>query len=148
MNISQKCQYAVRAVLELAKRFGQGTMPISEIAARQAIPPRFLEIILNEMKQGGFVGSRRGVQGGYQLLMDPRQLSVGQIIRFVDGPFDPVKCVGEGNKPCPLKNRCSLIEVWQQAKAAVEQVYDSATFADLAEKERRFDAVKSADYCI
>ena len=148
MSISQKCQYAIRAILELAKHYGRGTLSISEIAARQAVPQRFLEIILNEMKQGGFVESRRGVRGGYMLLIPPKELSVGRVIRFVDGSFDPVSCTGGKNKPCPLKGQCSLIEVWQKAKAAIEEVYDSATFADLAEKELRISASQSADFCI
>jgi Rrf2 family transcriptional regulator, cysteine metabolism repressor len=148
LSISQKCQYAVRATLELAKHYGQGPLPISEIAAKQAVPPRFLEIILNEMRQGGFVGSRRGVQGGYVLLIDPRKLSVGRIIRFVDGPFDPVSCKRGDNKPCPLKGRCSLIELWQQAKVAIEQVYDSATFQDLADRELEIQESVKADFCI
>jgi Rrf2 family transcriptional regulator, cysteine metabolism repressor len=148
MSISQKCQYAVRAVLELAKHYGQGPLPISEIASKQAVPPRFLENILNEMKQGGFVDSRRGIQGGYLLLVDPRKLSVGKVIRFIDGPFDPVTCTGGQNKPCPLKGRCSLIELWHQAKTAVEKVYDSATFAQLAEREKEINASETADFCI
>ena len=146
--MSQKCQYAVRATLELAKRYGKGPTPISEIASSQAVPGRFLENILNEMRQGGFVDSRRGVQGGYFLVADPKELTVGQIIRFVDGPFDPVKCIGEKSKPCPLKGQCSLINLWLKAKNAVEEVYDGTNFQDLVEKERKLDRAIVADYCI
>ncbi|MFA6132975.1 MAG: Rrf2 family transcriptional regulator [Phycisphaerae bacterium] len=148
MRVSQKCQYAVRAILELAKRFGQGPTSISEIASSQAVPQRFLEIILNEMKQGGFVGSRRGVQGGYLLLVEPRQLTVGRIMRVIDGPFDPVRCVGEGGKPCPLKGHCSMIELWQRAKQAVEEVYDNTTFQDLVDREAELGSVTAANYTI
>jgi Rrf2 family protein len=148
VNISQKCQYAVRAILELAKRYGKGPIPISEIASNQAVPPRFLEIILNQLRQGGFVESRRGVQGGYLLRIDPKELTVGTIIRFVDGPLEPVKCIVGKSKPCPLKGRCSLIDVWLKAKAVVEEVYDATTFQDLVEKERKFDRTRAAEYCI
>ena len=148
MSISQKCQYAVRATLELAKHYGQGPIPISEIASSQAIPARFLENILNEMRQGGFVESRRGVQGGYFLLADPKELNVGRVIRFVDGPFDPVKCIGEQSNPCPLKGQCSLIDLWMKAKEAVEEVYDTITFHDLVEKERKLDRSRVLEYCI
>lgn len=149
MSISQKCQYAVRAVLELAKRHGQGPIPISEIASKQVVPPRFLEIILNEMKQGGFVESRRGVQGGYMLSIAPKDISVGQIIRFVDGTFDPVKCLSDqtGKSCCPLKKSCALLELWSQAKDAIEEVYDSKSFLDIVEREKVLSRA-SADYCI
>lgn len=151
MTISQKCQYAVRSILELAKRRGRGPVAISEIAAKQAIPPRFLEIILNEMKQGGFVESRRGVQGGYMLVGDPRNLTVGQVIRFVDGPFDPVKCGGDdmGGEPgCPLKQKCALVGLWARAKQAVESVYDATTFRDLVDEETALESAGTIDFSI
>lgn len=148
MTISQKCQYAVRAILELAKKRGRGPVPIGQVASKQAIPPRFLEIILNEMRQGGFVESRRGVQGGYMLLADPKELTVGQIIRFVDGPFSPVKCLDEAKNSCPLKTNCALIDLWMRAKQAVENVYDTTTFQTLVEQELAMERKASADYCI
>ena len=148
VSMSQKCQYAVRATLELAKRYGKGPIPISEIASNQAVPGRFLENILNEMRQGGFVDSRRGVQGGYFLLRDPKELTAGEVIRFVDGPLDPVKCIGEQSKACRLKGQCSLIELWVRAKEAVEEVYDGTSFLDLVEKERKLGDGGVVDYCI
>ena len=123
-------------------------MAISDIALKQAIPPRFLENILNEMRQGGFVESRRGVQGGYLLSVNPAELTVGRVIRFIDGSFDPVNCTGPRNKPCPLKGRCSLDELWQSAKVAVEEVYDSATFQHLVEREIEIGSAQPVDFCI
>jgi len=148
MRISQKCQYAVRAVLELAKRYGTGPVTVSEIARRQAVPPRFLEIILNELKQGGCVRSRRGAAGGYELGANPREITVGQVIRAVDGPLEPVRCVSEdGASECPLGRRCALVGLWKRAKDAVEEVYDGTTFQDLAEQERVLEA-HSTDFVI
>jgi Rrf2 family protein len=86
MPISQKTQYAVRAVFELAKRQGRGATKISEIAEAQAIPQRFLENILNHLKGGGFVESVRGKEGGYLLVRPAKELTVGQVLRFVEGP--------------------------------------------------------------
>jgi len=138
MNISQKCQYAVRAVFELAKR-GQGTSAtINEIAEAQAIPPRFLEVILAQLKQGGFVESKRGVQGGYRLAQDPRTLTVAQIIQFIDGPIDPVRCtISETEADCRLYGQCVFINLWQRARDAVVQVYQEATFQKLIEEEQK-----------
>jgi len=149
LNLSQRCQYTVRAVLELAKRHGHGPVSAAEIAAHQAIPQRFLEVILNELKPTGLVESRRGVQGGYYLTRSPAQITVGQVIRLVDGPLDPVRC--EGDKPktsCPLMSKCSLVDLWHQARKAVEAVYDATTFQDLVEREQALNAQGTTDYCI
>jgi len=149
MSISQKCQYAVRALLELSKRSGQAPMRSGEIAAKQAIPARFLENILNELKTAGLVEARRGAQGGFLLACKPEQLTVGRVIRLVDGSLDPVRCrKGPDQRDCPLKDRCSLLQLWEEAKAAVEAVYDRATFADLAKREISLDRQQTAEYCI
>lgn len=149
MNLSQRCQYTVRAVLELAKRHGQGPVSAAEIAAHQAIPQRFLEIILNELKPSGLVESRRGVQGGYYLIRSPAQITVGQVIRLVDGPLDPVRCEGEKpNTSCQLMGKCALIDLWNQARQAVETVYDSTTFQNLVEREQALRVQGTSDYCI
>ena len=158
MTVSQKCQYAVRALLELAKRSGQTPVRSGEIAARQAIPPRFLENILNELKNAGLVEAHSGSRGGFVLACKPEQLTVGRVIRLVDGPLDPVRCTkdttgtsdskGAAQRDCPLKDRCSLIGLWQEAKTAVEAVYDRTTFAELSKRENELDRNPVAEYCI
>jgi Rrf2 family cysteine metabolism transcriptional repressor len=149
MNISQKCQYAVRALLELSKHHGNSPLKSGDIAARQAIPVRFLEVILNELKTSGLVQARRGVQGGFLLACRPEELTVGRVIRLVDGPFNPVRCMDESGKSrCPLQEKCSLIELWIKAKAAVEAVYDGTTFKDLVDREQVMDRSSVSNYCI
>lgn len=149
MNLSQKCQYAVRAMLELAKQYGQGPVAISQIAATQAIPQRFLENILNELKPTGLIESRRGIQGGYLLAKDPANITVGEVIRLVEGPLDPVRCIGDRNTPCcPLKESCALINLWNRAKAAVEDVYNGTSFRDLIEEEKSLSRSQVIDYSI
>ena len=148
MNLSQKCQYALRAVFELAKRGDHIPVSGQEIAEAQAIPPRFLLLILGQLRQGGFVASRRGVRGGYMLAAAPDELSVGDIIRFMEGPLEPVKCIGGRGAACPLRGGCAFLGLWQRAKEAVRQVYDSTTFADLLREERIYTAGRGVDYCI
>ncbi|MBN1436331.1 MAG: Rrf2 family transcriptional regulator [Sedimentisphaerales bacterium] len=137
MNISQKCQYALRAVFELAKRQDQSPTKIADIAQTQAIPIRFLEAILSELKHGGFVESRRGVRGGYLLSQSSKDLTPGKIIEFVDGPLSPVNCL-EANQsnPCPLQTDCAFKEMWVRAYEAVSEVYNSMTFGELVENYR------------
>lgn len=136
MKLSQKCQYALRAVFEVAKRSGQGPVKIDVIAEAQAIPPRFLAAILNQLKQGGFVQSRRGAEGGYYLTRSQETLSVGEIIRFVDGSMAPVPCVrDEDSECCRLWGKCAFMSMWREAQEAMERVYDGTTFQDLIERE-------------
>ncbi|MCF7668729.1 MAG: Rrf2 family transcriptional regulator [Verrucomicrobia bacterium] len=149
MNVSQKCQYALRAVFELSKRAGQGPVRIGEVADAQAIPPRFLEIILGQLKSNGYVESRRGIQGGYQIAVDPSHLTVGDLIRFVDGPFEPVKCLGAGDgAECRMKGRCAFVGLWRRAQQAVENVFDTTTFTDLIEEEGAGSREYVPNYCI
>lgn len=134
--LSQKCQYALRAVFELSKSYGGGPVKIGNIAAAQDIPQRFLEVILGELKRGGFVESRRGSEGGYLLVRTPRTLTIGEIIRFVEGPIGPVECVtGTPGENCALYPGCAFLEMWQRVQKAVSGVYDTTTFEDLMESE-------------
>jgi len=150
MQASQKCQYALRAVYELAKRHGEGPASAPDIARAQAIPPKFLELILQELRQAGLVESRRGPQGGYLLAGDPRALTVGQVIRLIEGPFAPVSCIATGDPgapgPCSLQGRCTFLNLWERAHSAVAGVLDATTFQDLIEAEREVAFVPN--YCI
>ena len=138
MLIPHKCQYALRAIFELAKRKGQGLVKITEIAEAQVIPPRFLEVILSQLKQGGFVASQRGKQGGYQLVRSPEKLTVGEVISFMEGPIGPVGCVaGDSAEDCPLYRQCVFLPMWEKVRKASSDVYDGTTFQDLVDQERQ-----------
>lgn len=137
LRLSQRCQYALRSLFELAKRAGQGPVSIAEIAEAQAIPPKFLELILGQLKQTGWIKSYRGVHGGYVLEVAPQDLSVGQVIRFIEGPLKPVKCIaGQDGDACPLQGKCAFRGLWDRAERAVSAVYEEATFGSLVEAEK------------
>lgn len=147
--MSQKCQYAVRSVFQLAKRQGTGATKISEIAKAQAIPIRFLENILNQLKGGGFVESVRGKKGGYLLVRSPKELTVGDIVRFVEGPLSPVECTASGKKgACPMYGRCVFLSLWKRAQDALESVYEGTTFHDLVVQEANERQKCALDFCI
>jgi len=153
MQISQKAQYVLRALFELAKRQGKGPVSASEIADTQAIPHRFLELILQGLRSDGLVDSRRGVGGGYMLAIDPKEVTVADIIRSVDGTLSPVQCnAGRTTDDCPLVGKCPFKNMWLRAKAAAEEVYATTSLADLLEDEEEIDAdgddVCSAEYSI
>ena len=149
-TVSQKCQYALRALLELAKHEeSNSVVKIAEIAEAQDIPVRFLEAILAQLKQGGFVASRRGVDGGYQLLRAAEALTAGEIIRFIEGPIGPVECVaGQGGEDCKLHGRCAFMGMWRRARDVVAGVYDSTTFRDLVDADRVANESANPNYCI
>ena len=149
MSVSQKCQYGLRALFELSKRDRTKPTTISQIAKAQAIPPKFLELILGELRQGGFVESRRGVHGGYLLVAAPGSLTVGDIIRFIDGPIAPVRCLNTIKKAdCSLKGNCAFMGMWDRAREALSEVYDKASFQDLIDEEEAAAGAYVGQYCI
>lgn len=140
MLITQKSRYGLRAVFELAKRCGQGPTKISEIAQAQAIPHRFLEAILRDLKQSGIVDSRRGSDGGYFLIRPPRELTVEEVLVILQGPINPMGCTpGDGVSiaGCELYGQCVFLPMWEETRDAVRNVFQKTTFWSLVEKEKR-----------
>jgi Rrf2 family protein len=142
MPLSQKCLYAFRAVFELSRRYGAGPIKAAAVADSQDIPPRFLEAILNQLKRGGFVDSVRGRSGGYHLARLPVDISVGEVLRYIEGPLLPVSCMEETPATdCALREECVFMPMWRQAHDAMMEVYDSTTFQDLvATHQERLEA--------
>jgi len=132
MKITYRGDYAVKAVLDLAIHYGEGAVPIHDLAKRADIPIKFLEQILLELKKGGFVESRRGNVGGYLLAKPPARIVLGQIIRFIDGPVEPIACVAQGYSACRDISRCVLKRIWQEVALATTAVIDTITLEDLA----------------
>jgi len=138
MLISQRSQYALRAIFELSRHYGQGLLRAPQIAETQAIPPKFLGIILHQLKQGGFVEAKRGHDGGYGLTRPPKDLTVGELLGFVEGPVGPVDCLTPGGKHhCPLDGQCVFLPLWQRVQDAVSAIYTTTTFQDLVDQEQQ-----------
>src|ERR1019366_8650190 len=124
MNISVKGEYALQAVFDLAATNTAEPVKIADIARRQKIPQKFLELILAGLKQGGFVESRRGAEGGYLLARAPESITVGDVLRHIDGN----KAKKTARKPTGSDPFC---EMWQRVDAAVSSVSDHTSFAEL-----------------
>ncbi|HUW58757.1 MAG TPA: Rrf2 family transcriptional regulator [Planctomycetota bacterium] len=138
MLVSQKCRYALRAIFELARRHGMGPVKNSEIAQAQAIPARFLELIMNQLKRGGFVASRRGRVGGYVLLHDPTEVTIGSVVRFIQGPLDPARCAEANSRDeYTLRERGVFLGMWERVRESISKVYDGTTFQDLLDEDAR-----------
>ena len=130
MLVTQKCQYALRALLELAKQDGRGPIKIAVIAEEQGISLRFLEVILSQLKQGGFVESRRGTEGGYLLARKPSDINVWDVVEFIDGP------VWQPEEPASAEHGEDVFaQVWHQAAACLRETLGRFSIADLKYRE-------------
>ncbi|MET8611202.1 RrF2 family transcriptional regulator [Streptomyces misionensis] len=131
MRISARADYAVRAVLELAVRQGNGPVKAEEIASGQGIPHKFLEGILGDLRRAGVVDSRRGGGGGYRLARPDAAITVADVIRAVDGPIVSVR----GERPTGLSYTGTaepLLPLWIALRANVRRILEGVTIADLA----------------
>jgi Rrf2 family protein len=144
VEISVKSEYALRAVFDLASREGPQPVKIAEIAARQDIPQKFLELILSQLKQGGFLGSRRGAEGGYFLARPAETITVGAILRHIDGPFSPSRKQMLENLPPDSP----FPELWSEVEKALSGVLDRTTFADLVGRWREKNTRQVANWQI
>jgi Rrf2 family protein len=130
MRISAKVDYAVRAAIELAVAGDQLTKA-DAIAQAQDIPPKFLENILGDLRQGGLVRSQRGAEGGYKLARPAGEITIADVIRVVEGPMASVR----GGRPEDVEyagNAEALRRVWIAVRSALRQVNEHVTLADLA----------------
>jgi len=137
MRISARGEYAIKAVLDLAVHRNGRLVPIQDIATRQGIPQRYLEHVLLALKRAGLLTSKRGSTGGYHLKQLPEEITVGAVLRAVEGSgaaFEPL-----GRERRPRHGEHDLAELWDEISEAVSSVVDRFTFAELAARaaERR-----------
>jgi Rrf2 family protein len=123
MNISVKGEYALQAIFDLALQSSAEPVKIADIATRQKIPQKFLELILASLKQGGFVESRRGAEGGYRLARPADQITVGEVLKFVE----------EGKKAKRVRPD-AFADIWRRVDLAISGVLDRTTFAELVRR--------------
>lgn len=138
MLVTQKKQYALRAIFELAKQQSDEPVKTSAIADAQAIPLRFLEVIMGQLKRAGIVDSKRGFFGGYTLVQPPDQIRVGDIFRMLDKEDNAdvcMACTSKGN--CPFLGGCVFMALWDQAQQAMDGVYDQTTVQTLIDQDRK-----------
>lgn len=133
LRISAKGEYAIKAILDLALHREHGLIPIQEIAARQHIPQRYLEQVLLALKGAGLLTSKRGASGGYHLTRLPEEITVGSVLRAVEGasaPFEPL-----GRRSLGADGH-DLVELWEEIADAVSSVVDRLTFGELSARVR------------
>src|SRR5436190_21324374 len=123
MNISVKGEYALHAIFDLSTQPPGQPVKIADIAKRQRIPQKFLELILASLKQGGFVESRRGAEGGYRLARAPENITVAQVLQFVE---NAKKILRPSSDP--------FCEMWRSVDLAISQILDTTTLSELARR--------------
>lgn len=144
MKISTKGRYALRLMLDLATYNTGEPVSIKDIAKRQQISEKYLEQIIAVLNKAGFVRSVRGAQGGYVLKKDPKEYTVGMILRQTEGDLSPVSCIGDEGTPCERKGICVTVRIYEKINDAVNGVVDHITLSDLLE----WQSEKTGEYSI
>jgi Rrf2 family protein len=127
MHITYKGDYALKAILGLALHYDRGVVTIHDLAKRTDAPIKFLEQVLLDLKKGGFVESRRGKVGGYFLARSPAQIKLGDIVRFIDGPIEPLACVEQGYSGCNDIYKCVFRKIWREIAGCTSDIIDNIT---------------------
>jgi len=141
MKISFKGDYAIKSLVYLASQYTRNKdsrSQIGEISKIQDIPVKFLEHILLTLKNAGYVKSHRGTKGGYSIAKDPEKITLGEIIRLIDGPTSSIACVSRSrNSYCDFEKKCVLKPIFEEVRDAISDIIDNITFKDLVEKEEK-----------
>lgn len=147
--LSKKAKYGLKALLYLADHPADKPALIAEIAARERIPKKFLDMILLEMRNAGMLASRKGKGGGYALAVPPERISIGAVIRLLDGPLAPVSCVSKSAyRPCDdcqSEDACRIRLLMAQVRDAMAAILDPTTLADIARNAGVRDFVLNYD---
>lgn len=148
MRISSKAQYALRALFDIAyHNLGRPTK-VEAIATREDVPPRFLEQIFQDLKSAGLVGSKRGPHGGYFLVRNASSITLGEVVRAVDGPVEHSCCFttdDEVRLRCAVTSKCVTAAVWRDVAEQIDAVMNSVTLADISLKGERLGVARSPD---
>ena len=140
MKLSLRGEYALRALVVLGLNYDQPVVRIQTISEHQNIPKRFLEQILNKLKSGGFVQSKRGVAGGYRLARRPEEITLAAVVRHIEGALAPVRCVSNRyyrKCSCPDESRCATRTVMKEIRDAVVKIAERVTVGELCERWRK-----------
>jgi Rrf2 family cysteine metabolism transcriptional repressor len=139
VKLSTKGRYGVAAMYDLALHYGQGPISLKSVASRQGISEHYLEQLMGTLRKSGYVKSVRGARGGYALTKEPAQISVGDIIKIMEGPIAPVDCLltdAVDNEYCQRASICVTRGVWAKVRDSINGVLDSISLADLCRKEK------------
>lgn len=130
--ISTKGRYALRVMLDLAEHYGEGYIPLKDVAERQGLSKKYLEIIVKELVRADFVSGVSGKGGGYQLKRKPEEYSVGEILEKTEGSLAAVACLERGAEPCPHASDCQTLPLWAEYDRLTHDYFYGKLLSDLA----------------
>jgi Rrf2 family protein len=136
MLISTKGRYALRLLVDLAGHRGQGTVSLGSMAARQGLSEKYLEAILKPLVRDAILEGTRGKGGGYRMLLEPKDITLGRVLRLVEPSLGSVSCLKEGAEECPRRDECPTLPLWQELNAVIFGFLDGKTLEDLLTDER------------
>lgn len=150
MKISTKGQYALEALLDLRLHAANGQESLGNIARRRGISEHYLEQIFNTLRKAGIVESIRGAQGGYRFARDPGDVTVGEVLRALEGLLRPVKCVCDvpGEEMCALAPSCPTRGLWVDISNDIDETVDGITLGDLVSAYKARSKPDEPEYCI
>ena len=131
MMISTKGRYALRFLADVAEHQGDGFVPLKDVAVRQEISEKYLEIVVKELVKGGLLTTLRGKGGGYRLSRSPEEYNVKSILELMEGPLAPVACLESGRNACPRKNICRTLPLWQGLDKVIADYLSQFTLLSL-----------------
>lgn len=147
MRLTMKGDYGLRAMIDLAAHYGQGPVPSADIARRQAIPEHFLDQVLVTLRRAGLLRSQRGPQGGHLLARAPVKITMGDIVRAIDGTLAPMECL-PNPASCQLSAGCALRDVWAEVESETSRVLDGTTLDQLARRHQPVAEQAGVSYTI
>lgn len=141
--LSKKTKYAIKALLHLAKNFGNGPTLIGELSSKENIPKKFLESILLDLRKQGLLGSKMGAGGGYYLLKKPNEIVLSQVLRATGGPIALIPCVSlnfyESCSDCPDESTCGLKQVMEEVRDATLKILSTTSLEDILQREDKLN---------
>jgi Rrf2 family protein len=147
--LSSKAKYGLKAMVHLATREGEGSVLISDIAETERIPKKFLDAILLELKNHGMLASKKGKGGGYTLARPAARITIGDVLRILDGPLAPVACVSRTAyrrcDDCQDETACAVRAVMQEVRDAMAAILDNTTVGDMASKRHKAERILMYD---
>ena len=136
MNVTSKGRYALRVMLDLAQHREEGYISLKTIADRQGYSMKYLEMIVGSLKRAGLVASTRGKEGGYQLIRDPEDYTIGEILRCIEDNLAPVACIKAGDICCEHAGECMTVPMWKELDDITNAYLDGVSLQDLLTGEK------------
>ena len=134
MKISSRGRYALRVIIDLAENSNGGYIPLKDIALRQGISQKYIESIMSALSKAGKVEGVHGKGGGYKLVKDASEYSVGEILKVTEGDLAPITCLEENAAPCDRLNECRTRNMWKKLHEIIMDYFENVKLSDLAQK--------------